>query len=182
MIRRPPRSTLMRSSAASDVYKRQLHLHIFSQSAARHSAPGTPKPHRSRLGSPACHFRCSSQATHQRSTCNICAACCQTLPQSDPISTYLVHVQVNCNSVINPLRAHTHTPSTKSIRSSPRTLGLRATLGESDWALGIPSPTTISMTQKRKILCFCNLENISGTLHLVFIHFPLGSCLSPRGP
>ena len=35
MIRRPPRSTLDRSSAASDVYKRQLYTHALRQEAAR---------------------------------------------------------------------------------------------------------------------------------------------------
>ena len=41
MIRRPPRSTLDRSSAASDVYKRQAHAHnIFLQTALDVGLPG----------------------------------------------------------------------------------------------------------------------------------------------
>src|SRR5665811_55025 len=43
MIRRPPRSTRVRSSAASDVYKRQHHA-LFSRCAARPQHP-PPKGH-----------------------------------------------------------------------------------------------------------------------------------------
>ena len=38
MIRRPPRSTLDRSSAASDVYKRQIHLALCNEQLERRRA------------------------------------------------------------------------------------------------------------------------------------------------
>src|SRR5678815_4428100 len=44
MIRRPPRTTLDRSSAASDVYKRQTLYNPFSPSAATDGSGRTPFP------------------------------------------------------------------------------------------------------------------------------------------
>ena len=43
MIRRPPRSTLDRSSAASDVYKRQLFGKARLSDAVAHAAPATAR-------------------------------------------------------------------------------------------------------------------------------------------
>ena len=50
MIRRPPRSTLDRSSAASDVYKRQADALARGGGAARRATPGLRKPHRRSTG------------------------------------------------------------------------------------------------------------------------------------